>query len=121
VTLFKFEKRCRLLVGANDESLSVVAVCVATKIVRPLESIVATQTQLQPARLRLSAKFIHRRFVSISPANRLNLTGLGEKIPHQFLSHFSCSTTNPSELDREDRHHAEAQRSHATSEGAAQK
>jgi hypothetical protein len=52
---FEFDKRRQLVIGANDESLSVVAVCVATKIVRPLESIVATQPQLQPARLRLSA------------------------------------------------------------------
>ena len=70
MNLFKFEKRCQLLVGANDESLSVVAVCVATKIVRPLESIVATQPQLQPARLRLSAMISPYFTVAICPMRR---------------------------------------------------
>jgi hypothetical protein len=52
---FKFQKRCRFFVGGNDKSLSVITVCVATKIVRWLESTVETQPQLQPALLRLSA------------------------------------------------------------------
>jgi hypothetical protein len=52
----KFEKRCQFFVGPDDESFSVAARCVsATKIVRPSESTVETQPQLQPSLLRLSA------------------------------------------------------------------
>ncbi len=42
---------------------------------------------------------------NVGAANRLNLMGFGEMVSHQFLPHFSCSTTYPmtSELDREDR------------------
>ena len=35
---FKFEKRCQFFIGVHNETLSVVAICVAIQIVRSLES-----------------------------------------------------------------------------------
>jgi len=54
---FEFQKRRQLLIRAHNETLSVIAMCIAIQIVRPLESIAETQPQLQPALLRLSATF----------------------------------------------------------------
>jgi hypothetical protein len=39
----KFEKRSQFFVGGDDESLSVVAVCVTIRVVRPQESTAETQ------------------------------------------------------------------------------
>jgi hypothetical protein len=52
---FKFAKRRQLFIRTHDEPLPSSRCASATKIVRPLESTVATQPQLQPALLRLSA------------------------------------------------------------------
>src|SRR4029453_2662354 len=52
---FNFKKCCQVFVGAHDDSLSVVAVRVRNEDVLPSQSTVATQPQLQPALLRLSA------------------------------------------------------------------
>jgi hypothetical protein len=51
----KFEKRSQFSVGGDDESLSVVAVCVSNPNRSPIESTAETQPKLHPALLSLSA------------------------------------------------------------------
>jgi hypothetical protein len=52
---FEFRKSHQLFIRTHDETVAVGACASATKIVRPPESTVETQPQLQPALLRLSA------------------------------------------------------------------
>jgi hypothetical protein len=47
---FQFNKRRQLFIRTHNETLPVVAMASATKIVRARESMVATQPQLQPVR-----------------------------------------------------------------------
>src|SRR5215510_10256395 len=50
----RFHKRSQLFIGMNNETLSVVAMCVCNSD-RSIHCIAATTAQLQPAFLRLSA------------------------------------------------------------------
>jgi hypothetical protein len=52
---FQFQKRRQFFIRVHNETLSVVAGASAIQIIRPRESTVATQPQLQPVSLRLSA------------------------------------------------------------------
>jgi len=52
---FQFHKRSQLFIRTHNEAFSVVAVCVSNEDRSPWASTVATQPQLQPSLLRLSA------------------------------------------------------------------
>jgi hypothetical protein len=58
-SLFRFNKRAELFVGMHNKAPSVAAVRICDKDRCPLELIVETQPQLQPALLSLSAMISH--------------------------------------------------------------
>jgi hypothetical protein len=66
---FEFHKSRQLFIRAHNETLSSTRCASTIQIVRPLESIAATQPQLQPALLRLSA-MISQYFTAASCSMR---------------------------------------------------